>query len=129
MRASCATSSTTFAALAATHAHDLPGVGRQVTVLEGDPVHLANLALHCLRVWSARVDFLKAHLEHLRDELHHLQLLAECLEAMDRAGLDLDGVFRKTRFLCKCLFACPKGHVCRPGAGNQRGTGRAGGDA
>jgi len=103
-----------FRALAATHAHDLPGVGRQVTALEGDPVHLANLALHGLRVWSARVDYLKAHLEHLRDELHHLQLLAECLAAMDRAGLDIDGVFLKTRFLCKCLFACPKGHVCDP---------------
>ena len=103
-----------FRALAATHAHDLPGVGRQVTALEGEPLHLANLALHCLRVWSARVDYLKAHLEHLRDELHHLQLLAECLEAMDRAGLDIDGVFHKTRFLCKCLFACPKGHVCEP---------------
>jgi len=103
-----------FRALAATHAHDLPGVGRQVTALEGDPVHLANLALHCLRVWSARVDYLKAHLEHLRNELLHLQLLAECLEAMDRAGLDLDGIFLKTRFLCKCLFACPKGHVCDP---------------
>jgi V/A-type H+-transporting ATPase subunit I len=103
-----------FRALAATHDHDLPGAGRQVTALEGDPVHLANLALHRLRVWSARVDFVKAHLEHLRDELQHLQLLTECLHAMDRAGLDLDGVFLKTRFLCKCLFACPKGQACDP---------------
>ena len=103
-----------FRALAATHAHDLPGVGRQVTALEGDPVHLANLALHRLRLWSARLEFVKSHLEHLRAEKQHLQLLAECLEAMERAGLDLDGVFVKTRFLCKCLFACPKGHVCDP---------------
>jgi V/A-type H+-transporting ATPase subunit I len=103
-----------FHALAATHAHDLPAAGRQVTALEGDPVHLANLALHRLRVWSARVDYLRAHLEHLREESQHLQLLADCVEAMDRAGLDFDGVFVKTRFLCKCLFACPKGHVCDP---------------
>jgi V/A-type H+-transporting ATPase subunit I len=103
-----------FRSLAADHAHDLPGVGRQVTTLEGDPVHLANLALHCLRVWSARVDYAKAHLEHLRAELQHLELLGECLEAMDRAGLDLEGLFLKTRFLCKCLFACPKEHVCAP---------------
>lgn len=103
-----------FHALASAHAHDLPNVGRQATAMEGDPVHLANLALHRLRVWSARVDFVKAHLEHLSAERHHLQLLAECLTAMSRAGLDLDGVFRKTRFLCKCLFACPKGHVCEP---------------
>jgi V/A-type H+-transporting ATPase subunit I len=103
-----------FRSLAATHDHDLHGVGRQATVLEGDPVHLANLALHHLRVWSARLDFVKARLEHLRAEKQHLQLLAECLEAMDRAGLDLDGMFRKTRFLCKCLFACPKEYVCEP---------------
>jgi V/A-type H+-transporting ATPase subunit I len=104
-----------FRILAATHAHDLHGVGRQATVLEGDPVHLANLALHQLRVWSARLDFVKAHLEYLRAEQQHLQLLSECLEAMDRAGLDLEGMFRRTRFLCKCLFACPKGLACDPG--------------
>jgi V/A-type H+-transporting ATPase subunit I len=103
-----------FRNLAATHEHDLHGVGRQATVLEGDPVHLANLALHRLRVWSARVDFVKAHVDHLHAEQQFLQLLAECLEAMDRLGLDLDGMFRKTRFLCKCLFACPKGFVCDP---------------
>lgn len=103
-----------FRTLAAEHEHDLKGAGRQATVLEGDPVHLANLALHQLRVWSARLDFVKGHLEHLHAELDHLMLLAECLDAMDRAGLDLDGVFRKTRFLCKCLFACPKGMVCDP---------------
>jgi V/A-type H+-transporting ATPase subunit I len=103
-----------FHALAAAHAHDLPAAGRRATAMEGDPVHLANQALHRLRLWSARLDYVKAHIEHLRAELQHLRLLAECLEAMRRAGLDLDGVFRKTRFLCKCLFACPKGHVCDP---------------
>lgn len=103
-----------FRALAASHAHDLPAVGRQVTALEGDPVQLANQALHSLRVWSARVDYAQAHLAHLRDELEQLELLAECLDAMDRAGLDLEAVFHKTRFLCKCLFACPRGKACEP---------------
>lgn len=97
-----------FRALAATHEHELPGTGRQFTTLEGDPVQLANEALHRLRVWSARVDYLQAHLAHLNDELQHLELLAECLQAMVRDGLDLDGVFHRTRFLCKCLFACPR---------------------
>ncbi len=101
-----------FRALAAGHAHDLPGAGRQATALVGDPVHLANQALHQLRVWSARVEFLKAHVEHLRGELHHHELLAECLQAMRQAGLDLESVFHKTRFLCKCLFACPRGGAC-----------------
>ena len=99
-------------ALAAGHAHDLPGAGRQATALVGDPLHLANQALHQLRVWSARVEFLKAHVEHLRGELRHHELLAECLQAMRQAGLDLDSVFHKTRFLCKCLFACPRGGAC-----------------
>ncbi len=103
-----------FRTLASSHAHDLPGVGRQVTALEGDPELLANRALHSLRVWSARVDFVQTHLAHLHDELDHLELLAECLDAMERAGLDIDGVFHKTRFLCKCLFACPRGHTCDP---------------
>ncbi|MBK9325413.1 MAG: hypothetical protein IPN00_03415 [Hydrogenophilales bacterium] len=101
-----------FRALAAGHAHDLPGAGRQATALVGDPLHLANQALHQLRVWSARVEFLKAHVEHLRGELRHHELLAECLQAMRQAGLDLDSVFHKTRFLCKCLFACPRGGAC-----------------
>ena len=101
-----------FRALAAGHAHDLPGAGQQATALVGDPVHLANQALHQLRVWSARVEYLKAHVEHLRGELHHQELLAECLQAMQQAGLDLESVFHKTRFLCKCLFACPRGGAC-----------------
>jgi V/A-type H+-transporting ATPase subunit I len=103
-----------FRNLAAVHHHDLHGAGQQATVLEGDPVHLANLALHQLRIWSARLDFVKAHLEHLHAEKEHLRLLAECLDAMDREGLDLEGMFHKTRFLCKCLFACQKGYVCEP---------------
>lgn len=101
-----------FRALAASHAHDLPGAGQQATALVGDPVHLANQALHQLRVWSARVEYLKAHVEHLRGELHHQELLAECLQAMQQAGLDLESVFHKTRFLCKCLFACQRGGAC-----------------
>ncbi len=98
-----------FHALAAAHAHDLPGAGQQATALVGDPARIANECLHGLRVWSARVEYLKAHVEHLRGELHQYELLAECLQAMRQAGLDLDTVFHKTRFLCKCLFACPRG--------------------
>jgi V/A-type H+-transporting ATPase subunit I len=98
-----------FRALAAEHARDLPPAGRQASSLEGDPIHLANQALHRLRTWSARVDYVRAHLEHLQAELEHLRLLGECVEAMRRAGLDLEAMFRRTHFLCKCLFACPKG--------------------
>jgi V/A-type H+-transporting ATPase subunit I len=98
-----------FHTLAAAHAHDLPGAGQQATALVGDPAHIANQCLHGLRVWTARVEYLKAHIEHLRAELHQYELLAECLQAMRQAGLDLDTVFHKTRFLCKCLFACPRG--------------------
>lgn len=101
-----------FRALAGRHAHDLPGAGQQASALVGDPVVLANQALQQLRVWSARVDYLKAHIEHLRGELHHHELLAECLQAMAQANLDLQAVFHKTRFLCKCLFACPRGGAC-----------------
>lgn len=101
-----------FRALAARHDHDLPGTGRQASALVGDPARLANDALHQLRLWSARVDYLNAHVAHLRGELHHHELLAECLQAMRQAGLDLDTVFHKTRFLCKCLFACARGGAC-----------------
>jgi V/A-type H+-transporting ATPase subunit I len=41
-------------------------------------------------------------------------LLTECLEAMHPAGIDLEGVFRETRFLCKCLFVCPHGRELAP---------------
>jgi V/A-type H+-transporting ATPase subunit I len=98
-----------YRTLAVGQARDLPGAGARASALIGDPLRLANQALHRLRVWSARVDYLKAHAEHLRAELHHLELLAECLQALRQAGLDFDQLFHKTRFLCKCLFACPRG--------------------
>ena len=47
--------------------------------------------------------------ERLRAEARQLALLAECLGAMQRGGLDVQGLFRKTRFLSKSLFACPRG--------------------
>ncbi len=98
-----------FRDLVASHGDDLPAGNRQPTALLGNSVHIANQALHRLRVWSARVDYLNEHLAELHAERDYLGLLDEALEAMHAAGLDLDGVFRRTRFLCKCLFACPHG--------------------
>jgi V/A-type H+/Na+-transporting ATPase subunit I len=91
------------------HRDDIPSGQRQPTVLMGNPLHLANLALHRLRVWSARIDFLNEHVAQLRADLDYLALLEEALEALHAEGLDLEGLPRHTRFLCKCLFACPKG--------------------
>ncbi|MDP2433556.1 MAG: V-type ATPase 116kDa subunit family protein [Pseudomonadota bacterium] len=98
-----------FATLVAEHEEDMPAGVAHPSALIGDSVHIANLALHKLRVWSAQVDYLREHLAQSRAEHDHLLLLAECLEALRPAGIDLDGVFRETRFLCKCLFACPHG--------------------
>jgi V/A-type H+-transporting ATPase subunit I len=98
-----------FRELAASHGEDMPSGSLLPTALVGSPVRLANQALHRLRVWSARVDYLNEHVAELKAERDYLLLLDEALEAMQREGLDLDGVFRRTRFLCKCLFACPKG--------------------
>jgi V/A-type H+-transporting ATPase subunit I len=101
-------------ALAREHEDDLPAGVAHPTALIGDSAHIANQALHHLRVWSARADYAREHLAQLRAEQDHLSLLAECLEAMQSAGIDLEGVFRETRFLCKCLFACPIGHEISP---------------
>lgn len=87
----------------------LPAGVERPTALVGSSVHLANLALHRLRVWSARVDYLREHLEQLRADRDYLALLSEGLEALHAAGLDLEGLPRHTRFLCKCFFACPPG--------------------
>ncbi|MDP2831982.1 MAG: V-type ATPase 116kDa subunit family protein [Pseudomonadota bacterium] len=106
-----------FTALALEHEEDLPAGVAHPTALIGDSAHIANLALHRLRVWSAQVDYLREHLAQLRAEHDHLVLLAECLEALHPAGIDLDGVFRETRFLCKCLFACPHGREIAPELG------------
>ena len=97
-----------FEALAAEHAAELPAAVARPTALLGNSVHIANQALHRLRVWRARFDYLREHLAQLRAEHDQLALLTECLTGMRAAGLDLDGVFRQTRFLCKCLFACPR---------------------
>lgn len=103
-----------FRELAASHDEDLPSGSERPTALVGSPVRVANQALHRLRLWSARVDYVKEHLAELKAERDSVLLLDEALEAMQRQGLDLDGVFRHTPFLCKCLFACPKG-CCGPG--------------
>lgn len=95
--------------LAAAHTEDLPTGSRQPTALLGSPLRVANQALHQLRVWGARVDYVKEHLAELEAERDYLLLLDEALDAMQSAGLDLDRVFRQSRLLCKCLFACPKG--------------------
>lgn len=100
-----------FRSLAAEHGHDLPKTGGAATALVGDPAHLANESLHRLRLWSAHIDHVKAQLEQMREGVRQQELLAECLAAMHDSGLDLDGVFRETQFLCKCLFACPHGSV------------------
>ena len=105
---------TRFREIADSHGEDMPSGSQQPTALVGSPVRVANQALHRLRVWSARVDYLKEHLAELEAERDDLLLLDEALEAMQREGIDLDGVFRRSRFLCKCLFACPKG-CCGPG--------------
>ena len=97
-----------FQQLAGSRARDMPRIGRYASALEGDPIRLANQALHTLRTWSDQIDMVHARLDQLEAEIHHLLLLEECVEAMARDGLDLDRVFSKTRFLCKCLFACPK---------------------
>jgi V/A-type H+-transporting ATPase subunit I len=99
-----------FRQLAASYRDDLPGAGAQPSELVGDPVHIANRALHRLRLWTAQIDYIREHLAELTAERDHLRLLAEGLEALVRKGLDPEGLFRKTRFLCKCLFACSRGH-------------------
>ncbi len=106
-----------FEALAESVAASLPGAGQSAATLVGDPVHIANRAVHTLRVWLARHDFVDAHLEQLRAEHDELVLLAECVEAMRVAKLDFDGIFKPTRFLCKCLFACPRGRTLDAGIG------------
>jgi V/A-type H+/Na+-transporting ATPase subunit I len=98
-----------FRELALAHADDLPSPGQQATSLAGSPARAANHALYLLTVWGARIDFLKEHIAQLRAERDELLLLAECLEGMHRAGIDYAGLFKQSRHLCKCLFACPKG--------------------
>jgi V/A-type H+-transporting ATPase subunit I len=97
-----------FQQLAGAHEVDMPRVGGQPSDLLGDPIHLANQALHRLRAWCDRVDLVHARIDQLEAEVHHLLLLEECVEAMIRDQVDLERVFEKSRFLCKCLFACPK---------------------
>lgn len=98
-----------FEELAASAAGALPGGSERAATLVGDPVHIANQAVHRLRVWLARHDYLEEKLAQLQAEHEELLLLAECVEGLRGASLDLDGIFQHTRFLCKCLFACPHG--------------------
>lgn len=97
--------------LIARHLEDLPEGPDHPSALLGNPVHVANQALHRLRVWSARLDYLREQVAERQAEREDLRLLDEALRAMRRDGVDLDGLFNETRFLCKCLFACPK--ICR----------------
>ena len=103
-----------FEALATEHRDDLPRGITHATALVGDSTHIANQALHRLRNWADQVDYVREHLAQAREEHDQLLLLAEFLSATHPAGLDLEGVFRETRFLCKCLFVCPHGHTLEP---------------
>ncbi|MGQ9862588.1 MAG: V-type ATPase 116kDa subunit family protein [Thiobacillaceae bacterium] len=98
-----------FREIATSHGEDMPSSSQLPTALMGNPVRVANQALHRLRLWSARVDYLHEQLAELEADRDDLLLLDEALEAMQREGINLDGMFRRSRFLCKCLFACPKG--------------------
>lgn len=91
------------------HSDDLPHGASHATALIGDPLHMANLALHRLRNWSARIDYLRERLVQLQAELQQIRLLDEGLAALHAAGRDLDGLPLHTRFLSKGLFACPRG--------------------
>ena len=95
-------------ALIARHQDELPPPRNRPGALIGNPVHLANQALHRLRVWSARLEFLQERLAERQAERVDLRYLDEALRAMRRDGVDPDGLFSETRFLCKCLFVCPK---------------------
>jgi V/A-type H+-transporting ATPase subunit I len=97
-----------FQRLKQAHLEDLPTGQCRPTALVGDPLHMANLALHQLRTWSARVAYLREHLAQLESDLSELSLLTEGLEALHAAGFDLDGLPLHTQFLRKSLFACPK---------------------
>jgi V/A-type H+/Na+-transporting ATPase subunit I len=57
-----------FKTMEATVAGDLPGAGDRATTLVGDPVHIANQALHRLRIWLARHDYVSERLEQVRAE-------------------------------------------------------------
>lgn len=97
--------------LIASHQDDLPPARDRPGALVGNPVHLANQALHRLRLWNARLEFLQEQLDERQAERDELRYLDEALRAMRRDGVDPDGLFNETRFLCKCLFVCPK--TCR----------------
>lgn len=90
------------------HSQDLPSRPDKPGPLVGNPVHLANRALHRLRLWSARLDYVKEQLAQRQSQRQDAQLLDEALGAMRRGGHDWEGLFGESRFLCKCLFACPK---------------------
>lgn len=97
-----------FQHLAGAHSRDLPRAGTRASALRGDPIQLASQALQRLRHWCDQVDLVHARLDHLEAEEHYLILLSDWVEAMARDGLDLERAFCRTRFLCKCLFACPR---------------------
>ena len=81
------------------HLEDLPEGRDRPSALLGNPVHVANQALHRLRVWSARLDYLKEQIAEKQAEREDLRLLDEALRALRRDGVDLEGLFRQTRFL------------------------------
>lgn len=98
-----------FHALAAAHSRDLPRAGGHSSRLHGDPVHLANLAVHRLRDWAARVDGVRGQLGGLDAEVQRWRLLAEGVQAMRRAGLEVAGVLRGGHLLVRRLYVCPPG--------------------
>ena len=82
------------------------------------PERLAAKAVNELRRWRIELLQLQRRLAARKRERANLLLLAECLEAMHGESSDIDLLGRTSQFLYKNVFACPKGRMFNPHAGD-----------
>lgn len=79
-----------------------------LTVAE-NPESVGQRALTRLRAWLGRQLMLQRRLLARKRELRNLELLRECLAVMGPAGSNLAYFSRRSRFLEKSIWACPRG--------------------
>jgi len=86
----------------------LPALGSSPKGPVEAPERTARKALDCLETWSAPLDLLLQQQVQLEARHQNLLLLDEYLTVMKEASIDIAHLTRKSRFLYKGVFACPR---------------------
>jgi len=93
------------------HAEDLPKAAPRPRRVLAQPEALVKSVLEQLQDWAAKLLKTRRLIVDSRQETERLNLLLECLQAMQEESQDIGTLRQNSQFLYKQLFACPRGEA------------------